>query len=119
MGVLTVWCVFLIGRRVFDETVGLVTAGYLALAYLHVRDSHFGTSDVTMIGLVVVAVLAILRWRESGRIGHAILAGLVVGLAGSVKYNGLGAGVPFAAAVIERFLAPAGESTSSAESRDR
>jgi 4-amino-4-deoxy-L-arabinose transferase-like glycosyltransferase len=102
MGTLTVWWVFLICRRLFDETIAIVAALFMALAYLHVRDSHFGTSDVTMISLVMLSVLAIARWQETGSLARAAVAGLLVGLAGSVKYNGLAAGVPFAVAVVER-----------------
>jgi len=105
MGTLTVWWVFLICRRLFDETIAIVAAFFLALAYLHVRDSHFGTSDVTMIGLVMLSLVSIVRWQEAGTLARAAVAGLLVGLAGSVKYNGLGAGVPFAVAVVERLFA--------------
>jgi hypothetical protein len=55
-----------------------------------------------MTGLVVLTVLAILKWRESGRSLDAALAGLVGGLAASTKYNGLGVCVPFAIALIQR-----------------
>jgi hypothetical protein len=105
MGTLTVWWVFLVCRRIFDDTIALVAALFMALAYLHVRDSHFGTSDVTMIGLVMLSLLSIVRWQETGTLARAAVAGLLVGLAASVKYNGLGAGVPFAAAVAERLFA--------------
>jgi 4-amino-4-deoxy-L-arabinose transferase-like glycosyltransferase len=105
MGTLTVWWVFLICRRLFDETIAIVAALFMALAYLHVRDSHFGTSDVTMIGLVMLSLLSIVRWQETGTLARAAVAGLLVGLAASVKYNGLGAGVPFAVAVLERVFA--------------
>jgi len=103
MGAATVWGVYAICRRVFDETVGIVAALFLALAFLHVRDSHFGVTDVAMTGLVVLAVLAILRWRDTGLLPHAGIAGLVAGLAGSTKYNGLAAGLPFVAAISQRF----------------
>ncbi len=101
-GVATVWCVYAIGRRVFDATVGVVAALFLALAFLHVRDSHFGVTDVPLTALIVGAVLLILRWREAGGFGRAIVAGLVTGLAGSMKYNGLVASVAFAVAWILR-----------------
>jgi hypothetical protein len=105
MGVLSVWWVYAIGRRVFDETVGLVAAFFLALAFLHVRDSHFGVTDVTMTGLVVLAVLAILRWQETGGVGRAAVAGLAGGLAAATKYNGFGVFVPFAVALVQRYAA--------------
>lgn len=101
-GVVTVWWVYAIGRRLFDATVGVVAALFLALAFLHVRDSHFGVTDVPMTALVVFAVLLILRWHECGGFGRAAAAGLISGLAGSMKYNGLGTVAAFGAAWILR-----------------
>jgi len=102
MGVLTVWWVYAICRRLFDETIALVAALFLALSFLHVRDSHFGVADIAMTSLVMLAVLAILRWRDSGIRLHAAQGGLIAGLAGSTKYNGLGMCVPFIVALVER-----------------
>ncbi len=97
-GVMTVWWIFAVGRRAFDTTVGVVSAFFLAVAFLHVRDSHFGVSDVPMTALIVLAVLRILQWQHDGGVWPAVVAGLVSGLAGSTKYNGLGVAVSFAAA---------------------
>jgi hypothetical protein len=104
MGVLTVWWVYAICRRLFDETIALVAALFLALSFLHVRDSHFGVADVAMTGLVMLAVLAILKWRDTGIRLHAAEGGLIAGLAGSTKYNGLGMCVPFIVALVERAI---------------
>jgi len=102
MGVLTVWWVFAICRRVFDDMVAIVAALFLSVAFLHVRDSHFGVTDVPMTAVVVLAVLMVLKWQARGTIQLAAAAGLVAGLAGSTKYNGLGVGVAFLIAAIER-----------------
>jgi hypothetical protein len=102
MGVLTVYWVYAICRRLFDETIALVAALFLALSFLHVRDSHFGVADVAMTSLVMLAALAILRWRDTGIRLHAAEGGLIAGLAGSTKYNGLGMCVPFIIALVER-----------------
>ena len=104
MGVLTVWWVFAICRRMFDETVAVIAALFLALAFLHVRDSHFGVTDIAMTGLVVLAVLMILKWRDNATLRNAAVAGLVTGLAGSTKYNGIGVSVAFAVALAQRAL---------------
>lgn len=106
MGVLTVGAVYALGRRVFDEAIALVGALFLALCFLHVRDSHFGMSDVTMTLFVVLAVLAAVLWQQKGGVPRALLAGLLVGLAGSTKYNGLAVAVAFVfAAVMQLFPA--------------
>ena len=102
MGTLTVWWVFAIARRLFDETIAIVAALFIALAYLHVRDSHFGTLDVSMTALVVLSVLMILRWQETPGPWRAAAAGLVAGLATSTKYNALGVLVPWVVALAMR-----------------
>ena len=112
MGAATVWLVFSLCRRAFDDTVAIVAALFTALAYLHVRDSHFGTTDVTMTALVVLAVGAILRWRDVGGWRTAALAGLAGGLATSTKYNALGVLLPFAIAAVARATS-SGSGTSS------
>lgn len=103
-GVWTVWLVYRIGRRLFDEAVGVTAALFLAVSFLHVRDSHFGVSDVPMTALLVAAVLLILEWQERGGIGLAIVSGVVTGLAGATKYNALGVAVTFAAAWLMRLF---------------
>jgi len=104
MGTLTVWGVFAIGRHIFDDTVAIVATLFMALAFLHVRDSHFGTLDVSMTCLVVLSVLAILRWQRRPDPWRAAIAGLIGGFAASTKYNGFGVWIPFAVAVVQRLL---------------
>ena len=104
MGTLTVWWVFAICRRIFDDTVAIVAALFIALAFVHVRDSHFGTIDVTMTALVVLTVLAILRWQQTPGPWRAAVAGLIGGLATSTKYNAFGVWVPFLVAVAQRAI---------------
>lgn len=103
MGVLTVWWLHAIGRRLFDDTIAGFAALFLALSFLHVRDSHFGTTDVPMTALVVLTVFIILRWREAGGLTLAAAAGVAGGLAASTKYNGVMVCVPFAVALVQRF----------------
>jgi hypothetical protein len=104
MGVMTVWWVYAICRRLFDDAIAIVAALFLALAFLHVRDSHFGVTDVAMTGLVVLTMLAILKWRQTGNVLHAAAAGLAAGLAASTKYNGFGVSVPFVVALGQRVV---------------
>ena len=102
-GVLTVWWLYALARRLFDRTTATVAALFLALSFLHVRDSHFGVTDVPMTALVVLAVLAVLRWRESATVSAAAAAGVAGGLAAATKYNGFGIWVPFIVALAQRF----------------
>lgn len=88
-GTLTIWLVFRLAARLFDEATGLVAASLLSVAFLHVRDSHFGVTDVFMVMLVVASVLALVRAHDRPTPAGFALAGLLAGLAASTKYNAL------------------------------
>ena len=85
-GVATVAAVVAIGRRL-HSSAGLIAGLFLAVAFLHVRDSHFGVTDVPMTALLVITVLLILRAHEQPSVRRFVVAGLVGGLAASTKYN--------------------------------
>jgi hypothetical protein len=84
-GTLTVVAVYALGRRVLDGWCGLVAATLMAVAFLHVRDSHFGTLDVPMTFGVVAGLLLIMNSADS--LKRLAVAGLIVGLTASIKYN--------------------------------
>ena len=86
-GSATVVLIYAVGKRVVDAAAGLVAAALLAFAFLHVRDSHFGTTDVPMTCGIVLGFFTLLRSGEGG--GGSATAGLAVGLATAIKYNAI------------------------------
>jgi hypothetical protein len=72
----------------------------LAVAFLHVRDSHFGVTDLTMVTLATAAVLACDALRRDGRVRTALVAGVLAGLATSTKYNAALLCAPLAVAAV-------------------
>jgi hypothetical protein len=87
LGTATVAVVWKIGERVFDRATGLVSAAFMALAFLHVRDSHFGVTDVPATFLTTWSVLFVLRAHDDGRLRDHGVAGLLAGVAAATKYN--------------------------------
>lgn len=88
-GILVIPVVFAMGRRVGTSATGLVAALFMALAYGHARDSHFGTTDTTLVLLCALSVFLLLR-ADPGRWGRAdVAAALLAGLAAATKYNGV------------------------------
>jgi hypothetical protein len=67
-GTATVAATFVLGRRIAGPVAGLTAAIFLAIAPLHVRDSHYVKHDVPVTLLIVLACLAYVRlWsREPG-----------------------------------------------------
>jgi len=93
-GVLTVLAVYLIARRFHNRYVGLLAALFLAVAPIHaVLQFHAVNADAPMIFSLVLSLAFCSLALETGRERDYALAGLFIGLATSVKYNGLVAGI--------------------------
>jgi hypothetical protein len=86
-GTTTVALVYLLGRRAADPFTGLLGAIFLSVAFLHVRDSHFGVTDVAMTALTIGSLLLLVRAHDQTSGRAFAVAGLVAGLATSTKYN--------------------------------
>jgi Dolichyl-phosphate-mannose-protein mannosyltransferase len=87
LGGATVALVHAIARPLFGVSAGLLAAMFMAVAFLHVRDSHYATTDVPMVFFVAAAMLAIVRVHCYRRAFDARLAGVLAGCAMGVKYN--------------------------------
>lgn len=87
MGTASVALVYGIATRWRDRTAGVLSAAFLSVAFLHVRDSHFLTLDVPATFYLLVACLFAWRQFDQPKPTTALLCGLFVGLAASTKYN--------------------------------
>ena len=108
-GTATVIVVFWIGRRIWDASTGLVAAFLLSVAFLHARDSHFGTTDVAMTLLATLSVGLIVDAHLTRRHARFALAGLVGGLAAATKYNALLLAVPILASQVLHVIESPGD----------
>jgi 4-amino-4-deoxy-L-arabinose transferase-like glycosyltransferase len=102
-GTATILVVYAIAARIAGRVAGLFAAFFLACAVLHLRDSHFATTDMPMVFFCVVALWFSLRIVERGDLVSLIGAGASVGAAVACKYTGA-----FALGVVgvAYFLAP-------------
>ena len=88
-GTATVAITYLIAKKFHGKKTAIVSAMFLALAYLHVRESHFGVTDVTAVFFVMSSMLFIVNAFKTGQLKHYLWAALLAGLATSTKYNGI------------------------------
>jgi Dolichyl-phosphate-mannose-protein mannosyltransferase len=88
LGTLTVLLVFEFGRRAYGWLAGFLGAAALAVAFLHVRDSHFGTLDVPLTLACTAALYIAYRTLQSRGLRPLLLNGFILGVAASLKYNG-------------------------------
>ena len=108
-GILTVIVVYRLAGAALGRDTGLVAAFFLSLTYLHVRDSHFATTDVPLTFFLTLSVWFVWRSYVRGRAADHALAGVAAGLAMATKYLGLLVAFPLLAAHLLR-PRPAGRS---------
>lgn len=92
--------VFLLGRRVYDEKVGLLAAAFLALNVMHIQLAHFFTSDPYLTFFIVGAIFFMVRvvTKDEGRgmkdefffnspLANLLITAVFVGLAVGSKFS--------------------------------
>ncbi len=100
-GAATIPVLYLAARELSTARVGLVSAAFLTAAFLHVRDSHFGVTDVPATFFVVAAFWAATRCAARGvTVSRVAGAGALCGFAASTKYNCALAALPVVAAIL-------------------
>jgi 4-amino-4-deoxy-L-arabinose transferase-like glycosyltransferase len=115
-GTMTIFVLFQLARLIAGERQGLLAAGFLAVAILHVRESHFAMTDVLATLLVSTSLAHLLRVVTlsasdvaydvipPGAVKWCAAAGLAAGLATSTKYSSAALAASMAAAQALWFL---------------
>ncbi|MDP6038245.1 MAG: glycosyltransferase family 39 protein, partial [Candidatus Latescibacteria bacterium] len=98
LGIVTILAVYRIGCDAYNRWVGGVSAWLLAVSVLHVRDSHFGVTDVTSVAFLILGMVFIVRIAQQGNLRDYVWAGLLVGLGASTKYGSVLGLVPLGVA---------------------
>jgi len=94
-GVATVLLLFLLARRVAGGAAGLLAATLLAVAPLHVRDSHFGVTDVALGAATTATLLLLAASQHWPRRRRFLLCGAALGVAAAIKQPAIWLLAPF------------------------
>ncbi len=103
LGTASVYVLYRIVKRLSGETTALWASFFLAVNFLHVRDSHYIYADIPLIFVLLLGFGVILRIAEGDRPSESIkgsvslhlCAGVAIGLATAVKYNGVFLAIPY------------------------
>jgi len=76
----TIILVFLLGKKLRSEKVGLLGASFTAFTVLHVQLSHFFTVDTILTFFVLLAIYLAFSVAQSGRRRYGIIMGIAIGL---------------------------------------
>jgi len=87
LGTATIAATYLLGKLVGDRRAGLVAALLVAFSFLHVRESHFFKPDAILSLFITGALIGCVVLQQRATATAAALAGIICGLALSVKYT--------------------------------
>lgn len=107
-GVACVYLTWVIGRRLFGTTTGLLAALLLALNPLHVAWSQVIRTDVQATVFMLGCIYFSIRAWEQGRVRDYCLAGVLVGFATATKWPAASVAIAIAGAAVGRGLARGG-----------
>jgi len=99
-GLLSLWLLFLIGRRIWSPEVGLLAAAVLSAFSRHVLSSVEFKPDILVILLTVLTFWWTLPAAFTPSLRRYLKVGLGIGLAVSTKYTGIAACLPIMAAAL-------------------
>ena len=92
--------VWIIARRSLDYWSTLFALYFTAVAPVAIQQAHFFTVDGLFTALALAAFYTFLRAAAQGRWGWFVVAGLLIGVAGATRLNGLLLGLVLAAGVV-------------------
>ncbi|MDQ3327514.1 MAG: glycosyltransferase family 39 protein, partial [Chloroflexota bacterium] len=82
---LTIFCVYLLGVRLFSRRVGLLAAALSAATVLQVQFSHFYVAEPIMTLFLTAALLQVVRALQDRNSRAVLYAGVLLGLAVATK----------------------------------
>ncbi len=101
LAVTNVWLALTVTRAAFDARAAAVTGWVVALMPFHLLMSANGaTSEVPYISLILASVWAVMRYRRDPELRWAVIAGVLLALATTFRYDGVIWGLPLAASFV-------------------
>ena len=86
-GVGVVWASYLVGSKLFNKHVGLLSAFLVCINYRQVLNSHLGLPDIYNAFFFLLSFWAVLHLREKINLKRSLLCGVILGLHLSTKYQ--------------------------------
>ncbi|MCL0053910.1 glycosyltransferase family 39 protein, partial [Dehalococcoidia bacterium] len=83
----TVAMVFVLGRKLYGNGVGLLAAGFTALSVIHIQNSHFFRPETFSVLFTLASFWAMWRMVERKQLRDSAILGLMLGLAIAPKVS--------------------------------
>jgi hypothetical protein len=87
--VLSIFLIYKLGKSIANKNTGLLSAFFLSVCFIHVRDSHYVYHDIPLSTCLLFSFIYIFAYLEKNKIAYLIKTGIAIGLATGFKYNGI------------------------------
>ncbi|MBI3315810.1 MAG: glycosyltransferase family 39 protein [Candidatus Omnitrophica bacterium] len=114
LGAGSVYLLYRMGRRLYGEVTGLLAAAFLAVCFVHVRDSHYVYVDIPMIFFILLSIHCAIRYSIKGAVKSLWFSTAALGVATALKYIAAPFLLPVFIGYVSRVRRP-GEKLSSLE----
>lgn len=91
----TIFLVFLIGKKLFDEKIALFAAFFYSISVFPIQASHFYAVDILLTFFILLTLYQLIRFYENPSVKNALFVGIVFGFALATKISA----IPLIAAV--------------------
>ncbi len=88
LGALTIFPIYLVGKQLFNNKIGLLSAVVFSVMPHHVWTSHYALIDVPMVFWASWGFYFVTNILTSSAYKNYVLAGLFIGFSASTKYHG-------------------------------
>ena len=78
--------IYMIGKRLFNKRIGLISAYLLSISFMHVQASHYIKAEMLSSFLLMVGFLFAIHIIYKDNLKYYLLAGLFIGLSTAAKY---------------------------------
>ena len=93
-GVISIYLIYSLAKRCFSRLTGLLSAFFLSVNFLHVRDSHYVYGDIPLTMVILMYFIVLYDMFKSEKARSYVYAGLLLGVGISIKYNAAFLAVP-------------------------
>lgn len=100
----TLILIFLLGRLLLNEQVGLAASFIYAVSVLPIQYSHFYTSDILLTMFVILTIYLTLKFYQNPNVKNAILLGISFGLSLATKISAIPLIIAIVSAIASEFI---------------
>lgn len=103
-GCAAVFFLYLLGKRVFNKPIGIIAAFFLAINFLHVRNSHYIYFDIPLTLFLIILFIKSVDLIRTNSVRDYLSTGLLIGVVTGIKYFGPMLGVFLAAVLVHNLI---------------